>query len=64
MAFVLCLTLHGFTASAQLNKLKDKMMLPTGNMGSEQPVKVTISEAVVGKVENPKANNPMAVVGG
>lgn len=39
----------------QLNKLKDKVKIP-GSGGSEQPVKVTTSEGVAGKVENPAAN--------
>lgn len=38
---------------AQLGKLKDKLKEATGNKGSEQPVKVTTSEGVAGKVENP-----------
>jgi hypothetical protein len=40
----------------QLNKLKDKVKIPGGAKGSEQPVKVTTSEGVAGKVENPAAN--------
>ncbi|MCU0404743.1 MAG: hypothetical protein MUE99_09370, partial [Chitinophagaceae bacterium] len=38
---------------AQLGKLKDKLKTATGSKGSEQPVNVTTSEAVAGKVENP-----------
>lgn len=44
------------TAHAQLNKLKDKVKIPGSGGGSEQPVKVTTSEGVAGKVENPAAN--------
>lgn len=64
LTLVCAIVLNGFTADAQLNKLKDKMKLPGGNKGSEQPVKVTTSEAVAGKVENPIAATPAAAVGG